>query len=102
MNLKTQQKPKVDLSNYRADFPILKRIVNGKPLIYFDNAATSQKPQVVIDAVSNYYQTKNANVHGGAHKLSEEATVAYEEARKKVVDFINGGASSQIVFTRNA
>src|SRR3989344_3512057 len=102
MNLKTQQKPKIDLSKYRADFPILKREVNGKPLIYFDNAATSQKPQAVIDAVSNYYQTKNANVHRGVHKLSEEATAAYEEARKKVVDFIHGGASSQIVFTRNA
>ncbi|MDP2670988.1 MAG: cysteine desulfurase [bacterium] len=102
MKAQVQVTAKKDLFKYRKDFPILGRKVHGKDLIYFDNAATSQKPQAVIDAVSNYYKTSNANVHRGVHKLSEEATEAYEQARKKVADFIKGGDSSQIVFTRNA
>jgi len=86
----------------RKDFPILKRVIHGKSLIYFDNAATSQKPNQVIDAISDYYKNYNANVHRGVHKLSEEATEAYEAARKKVANFVNAGDSHQIVFVRNA
>ena len=67
----------------RADFPILQREVNGKPLVYFDNAATSQTPQVVIDAIVDYYSNSNANIHRGVHTLSQEATDLYEEARIK-------------------
>lgn len=91
-----------NIDKIRADFPILKREIYGKKLIYFDNAATSQKPQLVIDAISSYYENYNANVHRGVHKLSEEATEAFEAARKKVADFINGGDKRQIIFTRNA
>ena len=86
----------------RPDFPILHQLVNGKPLIYFDNAASSQKPQVVLDAVQSYYQQDNANVHRGAHTLSGRATDAYEGARDKVTRFINAGDRQEIVFTRNA
>src|SRR4030042_5083434 len=91
-----------DIDKIRADFPILKRKVHGKPLIYLDNAATSQKPRQVIEACSNYYENFNANVHRGVHKLSEEATESYETVRKKVADFVGAGASCEIVFTRNA
>lgn len=90
------------IDKIRKDFPILQRNIYGHPLVYFDNAATSQKPNQVITAISDYYQNHNANVHRGVHKLSEEATEAYETARKSVTDFINGGDKRQIVFTRNA
>lgn len=73
----------LDVHKIREDFPILKRQVNGKPLVYFDNAATSQTPQLVIDAIVDYYSNYNANIHRGVHKLSQEATDAYEIARKK-------------------
>ncbi|MGB7087836.1 MAG: SufS family cysteine desulfurase [Phormidesmis sp.] len=86
----------------RADFPILQQRVNGQPLIYFDNAATSQKPQAVIDAMVHYYQTDNANVHRGVHTLSGRATDAYEGARDKVAAFVNAASRDEIVFTRNA
>ena len=86
----------------REDFPILKRRVNGKPLIYFDNAATSQKPNAVIEAICKYYSEYNANIHRGIHKLAEEATLAHEEAREKVAKFINSNRTEEIVFTRNA
>lgn len=98
----TKQKTALDVEKIRKDFPILKREVYGKPLVYFDNAATSQKPHQVIDVISDYYQNYNANVHRGVHKLSEEATEAYESARKKVANFVNAGDSRQIVFVRNA
>lgn len=91
-----------NIEKIRSDFPILKRKIYGKPLVYFDNAATSQKPNQVIETQSNYYKTSNANVHRGVHKLSEEATEMYEASRKTVADFINGGDKRQIVFTRNA
>src|SRR3989344_4748206 len=91
-----------NIQKVRSDFPILKRRVYGKDLVYFDNAATSQKPNAVINAIADYYQNHNANVHRGVHKLSEEATEMYEGARKKVADFINGGDKRQIIFTRNA
>lgn len=86
----------------KPDFPILKQEVNGSKLVYLDNAATSQKPQFVIDAVREYYEAYNSNVHRGIHFLSARATDEYELARKKVADFINAGSSREIVFTRNA
>ena len=83
----------------RADFPILKRIVNGKPLIYFDNAATSQTPQIVIDTIVDYYSNYNANIHRGVHSLSQEATDKYEEARVKVQKHFNAQHAYEIIFT---
>ncbi|HSM02757.1 MAG TPA: cysteine desulfurase [Acidimicrobiia bacterium] len=88
-----------DLSHLRADFPILSREMHGKPLVYLDSAATTQKPVQVLDAMDHYYRHLNANVHRGAYQLSEEATDAYESARRKVAGFINAG-SSEVVFTR--
>ena len=85
---------------YRGDFPILDREVHGKPLVYLDNSATSQKPRVVLDALDDYYTRLNANVHRGLHTLSEEATNAYEEARERVARFINAPARN-LVFVRN-
>jgi len=90
-----------DVQNIRADFPILKRQVHGKPLIYLDNAATSQKPQVVIDTLTRYYSAENANIHRGAYSLSEHATQAYEGSRMKVQHFINAPSEREIIFTRN-
>ncbi len=78
-----------DIKVIRQDFPILDQIVNGHPLVYLDNAATSQKPKSVIDELVNYYSSYNANVHRGAHTLAMKATVAYEEAREKIASFIN-------------
>ena len=86
----------------RGDFPILKQNVNDNPLIYFDSAASSQKPQAVLDALQHYYQNDNANVHRGAHTLSGRATDAYEGARDKVAKFINAASRDEIVYTRNA
>lgn len=86
----------------RADFPILHQEVNGHPLIYFDNAATSQKPTVVLESLQHYYQRDNANVHRGIHTLSARATDAYEGARDKVAAFVNAASRDEIVFTRNA
>ncbi len=88
--------------NIRADFPILQRSVHADtPLIYLDSAATSQKPQTVIDSISKYYSTYNANIHRGIHKLAEEATFEYENARKKIADFVGNVKTSEIIFTRN-
>ncbi len=86
----------------RADFPILRREINGHPLVYLDSASTSQKPDVVIDAVSDYYREYNANVHRGIYTIGEEATAAYEAARAKVATFINAPDRHEVVFTRNA
>lgn len=86
----------------RADFPILERAVRGRPLVYLDNAATTQKPRVVLDAMVSYYTTINANVHRGVHELSERATEAYEASRERIRRFVNAGATREIVFTRNA
>lgn len=85
----------------RADFPILQRQVHGKPLVYLDNAATSQKPEAVIQAMDDYYRRYNANIHRGVHTLAEEATEAYENARRKVGRFINAYSPREVVFTRN-
>ncbi len=83
-----------------SSFPILNREVKGKPLVYFDNAATSQKPQVVIDALVNYYTDYNANIHRGIHTLAEEATAAFEATRDTVQQFINAASREEIIFTR--
>ena len=91
-----------DVSQIRADFPILRRKVRGRPLVYLDNAATTQKPQAVLDALTAYYSGMNANVHRGVHELSEVATEAYENAREKVRGFFNARSTREIVFTRNA
>lgn len=92
----------LDVTAIRKDFPILTRQVHGRPLVYLDNAATSQKPRSVIEAISHYYEYYNANIHRGIHQLSEEATAAYEETRAKVARFINAPNPECIVFVRNA
>jgi cysteine desulfurase / selenocysteine lyase len=84
----------------RRDFPILGCKVHGKPLVYFDNAATTQKPRQVVEAISKYYYEDNANVHRGVHYLSQQATIAFEGVRKQVADFINAGNSCEIIFTK--
>jgi cysteine desulfurase/selenocysteine lyase len=91
-----------DFAGIRQDFPILARTVRGKPLVYFDNAATTQKPRVVIDALTRYYTEDNANVHRGVHLLSERATAAYEGARDKVRLFLNAADARNIIFVRGA
>ena len=91
---------KLDPLRLRAQFPALDQIVNGKPLVYLDNAATSQKPQAVLDALDAYYQHDNANVHRGIHELSRRATVAYEEARGKVARWIGAADEAEVVWTR--
>lgn len=90
---------KFDVNEIRKDFPILSREVNGKPLVYFDNAATTQKPNVVIDSMTHYYRYENANIHRGLHFLSEVATEQYENARLKVKEFINAMSASEIILT---
>src|SRR5208337_2740906 len=92
----------INVSKLREDFPVLKRQVNGKPLIYFDNAATSQKPESVIETTDRYYREYNANIHRGIHKLAEEATLAHEEGREKIAKFIHAKHTEEIIFTRNA
>ncbi len=89
----------LDINKIRADFPILSRKVNGKPLVYFDNGATSQKPKVVIDAISKYYEEINANIHRGVHTLSQLATDAYEVSRVKVQNHINAKFPYEVIFT---
>ena len=88
-----------NIDSIRADFPILSQKVNGKPLVYFDNGATSQKPQVVIDAISKYYQEINANIHRGVHTLSQLATDAYETSRGKIQQHINAKFAHEVLFT---
>ena len=90
------------IQSVRNDFPILSRSIYGKPLVYFDNAATTQKPNLVIDAISNYYRNDNANVHRGVHYLSQHATGAFEDVRKKVAAFVNASSPNEIIFTRGA
>ena len=98
--LKVQSKLNIDIHKIRADFPILSRKVNGKPLIYFDNGATAQKPKSVIDAIDTYYKNQNANIHRGVHTLSQEITVAYENARSTVQKHLNAKHAHEIIFTR--
>jgi cysteine desulfurase/selenocysteine lyase len=89
-----------DVERIRKDFPVLERIVHGKPLAYLDSAATTQKPRAVIEAVTHYYDHYNANIHRGVHALSEEATTAYEAAREKIRGFLGAASASEIVFVR--
>ncbi|HEL1602663.1 TPA: cysteine desulfurase [Streptococcus suis] len=90
----------MDLERIRKDFSILDQVVNDEPLVYLDNAATTQKPQQVLDVLADYYQKDNANVHRGVHTLSERATARYEAARQKMADFIQAKSSKEILFTR--
>jgi len=91
-----------DVELIRQDFPVLDQQVRGKPLVYLDNAATSQKPKAVIDSIVHYYENDNANIHRGVHTLSERATLSYENSRKKVQAFLNAESHKEIVFTRGA
>src|SRR5215471_17612434 len=93
-------KKMTDWSAFRADFPVLDQKVHGQPLIYFDNAATSQKPREVLDALRHYYEHDNANVHRGIHELSNRATAAFEAARTRAAAFLNARSAEEIVFTR--
>src|SRR5205823_7302347 len=100
---KPRTKPQPAAANWttvRRDFPILDQKVHGQPLIYFDNAATTQKPRAVLDALRNYYERDNANVHRGIHELSNRATTAFEAARARAAKFINVRNADEIVFTR--
>jgi cysteine desulfurase/selenocysteine lyase len=90
----------LDVARIRDDFPILQRRIRGKPLVYLDNAATAQKPQAVIDAVSRFYRRDNANIHRGVHYLSAEATAAYDKVREQVAGFLNARSPREVVFTR--
>jgi len=91
-----------DVARVREDFPILKQMIHGKPLVYLDNAATTQKPRIVLETLDRYYKEDNANIHRGVHALSERATRRYEEARVKVKQFLNAADAHEIIFTRNA
>src|SRR5438552_17296564 len=90
----------VDWKALREDFPILHEQAHGHPLIYFDNAATSQKPRNVLDALRNYYEHENANVHRGLHELSSRATAAYEKSRQRVANYLGAASADEIIFTR--
>jgi cysteine desulfurase/selenocysteine lyase len=89
----------LDIKSIRNDFPILNEIVNGKQLVYFDNAATTQKPRMVLDALSGYYEHYNANIHRGIHHLAEKATTAFEESRVRLQKFINAPSAEEVIFT---
>ncbi|MHB8519603.1 MAG: cysteine desulfurase [Limisphaerales bacterium] len=93
-------KKTIDWASLRAEFPILEQTVHGYPLVYFDNAATSQKPRAVIDALRHYYERDNANVHRGIHELSNRATTAFEAARERAARFVNARSAEEIIFTR--
>ena len=96
------QKSALNVKKIRQDFPILKRkVMGGKQLVYLDNAATTQKPLAVIDAISDYYSNYNSNIHRAVHQMAEEATIAYEETRQKIAKFINARHTDEIIFTRN-
>src|SRR5438128_12594325 len=97
---KKKMKKMPDWSALRADFPILEQKVHGHPLIYFDNAATTQKPRAVLETLRNYYERDNAKVHRGIHELSNRATTAFEAARSRAAKFINARSAQEIVFTR--
>jgi cysteine desulfurase / selenocysteine lyase len=100
--LSRQRNQDLNVALIREDFPILKRVLRGnRKLVYLDNAATTQKPLSVIDAISNYYKNHNSNIHRGVHQLAEEATIQYESTREKVRKFINARSQDEIIFTRN-
>src|SRR3954471_8909078 len=89
-----------DVERIREDFPVLKQRIHGKPLVYLDNAATSQKPQAVIDAIRKFYEVDCANIHRGVHELSQRSTAAYEETRAKAKRFVNSKSKSELIFVR--
>ena len=91
-----------NIEKIRADFPILQRQIYNRPLVYFDNAASTQKPRQVIDAIARYYEHDNCNIHRGVHYLSVKATEDYEETRREVRDFINAKNTREIIFTKGA
>ena len=98
----TAARTPLDVARIRTDFPVLSRTVHGKPLVYLDNAATSQKPTQVIDAMSSVFLEHNANIHRGVYEFSERTTALFEGAREKVARFINAPAPREVVFVRNA
>ncbi len=100
ITLAAQFRTLVSIAGCRHHFPLLRQLVNGKPLVYFDNAATSQKPQAVIDAMSRYYEEVNSNIHRGVHSLSERATQSYEDVRRKVQTFIHAADHRELIFVR--
>src|SRR5437879_1827991 len=105
MSLPTLETPRaiakpMNWASVRADFPILGQKVHGQPLVYFDNAATTQKPRAVIEPLAHYYERDNANVHRGIHELSNRATAAFEAARARAARFINARSAEEIIFTR--
>src|ERR1041385_4129291 len=97
---KTPTSKPFDPEKVRADFPILSTRVYGKPLVYLDNGATTQKPRAVLDAIQKYYQSQNANIHRGVYLLSQTATSLYEETRTKIRAFLNAGEDREIIYTR--
>ena len=101
MAVATLSAPTLDLAALREDFPILRRRINGRPLVYLDNAATSQKPRQVLDTLVHFYEHSNANIHRGVHTLGAEATGAYERTRTLVADLIGAASSEEVIFTRN-
>ncbi|MEZ4766692.1 MAG: aminotransferase class V-fold PLP-dependent enzyme, partial [Calditrichia bacterium] len=96
---KLAQKATFDAAKIRSDFPILQEKMHGKPLVFLDNAASTQKPNVVIDTIANYYRSENANIHRGVYRLSEIASEKYEAVRKTVQQFINADSEREIIFT---
>ena len=98
--MKLSFKDQVNISAIRKQFPVLEQSANGKPLIYLDNAATTQKPLTVINEINRYYTEDNSNIHRGVHALAERATAAYENTRKSVAHFINANESEEIIFTK--
>ena len=102
MKTAVETRPAYDVRKVREDFPILSSRVHGKPLVYLDNAATTQKPRAVIDALRSYYETLNSNIHRGVHHLSELATKAFEASRLKAARFLNAADPREIVFVRGA
>ena len=93
---------KFSFTHFRQQFPLLAGLVNGQPLVYFDNAATTQKPQCVIDSHKDYYQANNANVHRASHSVSARATIVFEAVREKVKRFINAKTSKEIIWTKGS
>ncbi len=97
--MQTAIAPSLDIQQIRQDFPILDQQINNRPLVYFDNAATTQKPRAVIDALTNYYEGYNANIHRGIHHLAEQATAAFEASRRAMQSFLNAAHWQEIIFT---
>src|SRR5216117_3646456 len=100
MSTLTSVAPAFDVAKIREDFPVLKQRIHGKPLVYLDNAATSQKPQSVIDAIRKFYEVDCANIHRGVHELSQRSTAAYEETRSKAKRFLNSRTKNELIFVR--